>query len=92
MNVMSKQIRAMLRGMSNTSRLKSIRYAALLIDINEYLDVLHGEKAIYNNDEMELNKIFLESIPNGWVKKAYVQGFDCGTIDLRTYVNMFEHM
>ena len=47
MNVLYKQICAMRRGMSKTSKLKSIRYASLLIDINEYLAVLHGKKEIY---------------------------------------------
>ena len=31
-------------------------------------------------------------MPNGWYKQAYVQGFDCGFISFKKYVNMFERM
>ena len=40
---------------------------------------------------MELNEMFLNIIPNGWSKKAYVQGFYCDTLHLKS-VNMFEHV
>ena len=29
---------------------------------------------------MKLNKIILDSIPNVWITKVYVQWFDCDTI------------
>ena len=40
---------------------------------------------------MELNEIFLISVPNGWRKQAFIQDFYCKTITLK-YVNMFERM
>ena len=35
--------------------------------------------------------MFLNSIPNGWSKQAYVQGFGCEYITLK-YLNIFECM
>ena len=40
----------------------------------------------------ELNEILLNSIPNRWSKKAYVQGFDCESIYFKFFVNTFERM
>ena len=40
----------------------------------------------------ELNEIFLNSMPNSWSKKAYIQGFYCESINLKKSVNMFEIM
>ena len=31
-------------------------------------------------------------MPNRWSKQAYVQGFDCESIQLKNAVNIFEHM
>ena len=42
--------------------------------------------------DTELNKILLNSIPNGWIMQAYVQVFYCQCITFKTLVNMFERM
>ena len=41
---------------------------------------------------MELNEIMLNSIPNIWIKQAYVQVFDFESITIKAAVNMFEWM
>ena len=41
---------------------------------------LPGEKESDKIGETELNEIILNSIPNGWSKKVYGQGFDSETI------------
>ena len=43
-NLLSKQKRAMRRGMEKPRYLKVRRYAAQLIDLNEYLDLFPGDK------------------------------------------------
>ena len=40
----------------------------------------------------ELNEPTLNSMPNIWYRQAYVQGFDCESIDFKKYFNLFEHM
>ena len=40
----------------------------------------------------KLNEIILNSMPNGWSKQAFVQGFDLETITFLKSVNMFENM
>ena len=40
----------------------------------------------------ELNEILLNSMPNSWRKRDYVQGFDFEYINFKKAVNMFEHM
>ena len=44
-----------------------------------------------NIGDMELNKIFLNSIPNLWGKQAYVHGFGCKILILKS-INIFECM
>ena len=67
--------KVMRRGMSNPHELWVRRYAARLIDLNEYLFAFPGAKASDKIGETELNEILLISIPNGWSKQAYMQGF-----------------
>ena len=40
----------------------------------------------------QLNETLLNSLPNIWIKKAYVQGFECKSITFKTAVKMFECM
>ena len=78
--------------MENPLSLKVKRYAAHLIDLNEYLASFPG---VTTTDKMcvtELNESLSNMIPNSWSKKAYVQGFDCDDIYFEKAVNMFEHM
>ena len=51
-------------------------YAAPMIQLNEYLAALPEANESDKIGETEYNKIILDSIPNGWSKQAYVQGFD----------------
>ena len=68
------------------------RYVARLIGLIEYLVSFLGETLNDKIGVTELNEILLNSIPNSWSKHAYVQGFDCESITLKKYVNMFECM
>ena len=60
--------------------LKVRRYAARLIDFNEYLASFQGATMTDKIGITELNEILLNSMPHIFSKQAYVQGFDCGTI------------
>ena len=68
------------RRMRNTRKLKVRRYANFLIDINYYLADFSGEKSSDKTAETELNEILVNSMPNGCINQAYVQGFACETI------------
>ena len=82
----------MRHGMRNPHGLKVRRYAARLIDLNEYLALLPWEKLTYKIGVTELIEFFLNSMPNSWIRQAYVQGFDCKAITFEKDVNMFEPM
>ena len=66
------------------------RYAACIININEYLIAFPGAKTSEKIGDTELNEIVLNIMTNGWSKRAYVQGFDSGYITFKAYANMFE--
>ena len=70
----------MRRCMKNPRRLKVRRYAACLVDLNEYLASFPVATMADNMGVTELNEILLNIIPNNWSKQYYVQGFDCETI------------
>ena len=74
-DALSKQKRVMRRETSKPRGLKVRRYTDSLIDINEYLAVLHGEKVGEMFFMTELNQMFLNSMPNICSKQAHVQGF-----------------
>ena len=68
------------------------RYATCIIDLNDYLASFPGATL---NDKIGITKqkkILLNSMPNGWSRQAYVQGFDYESITFKKYVNMFERM
>ena len=52
-------------------------------DPNEYSVVVPRGKASDQIVKMWWNESLLNSIPNGWIKQAYVQGFDCETITFK---------
>ena len=64
----------------NRRELKVRCYSCCLIYPNEYLDALPGAKANENTSAIELNKILLKSITNGWSHEDYVHSFDCETV------------
>ena len=72
--------------------LRVICSADILINLNEYLDVLPREKVTDKCFMKKLNEILLNSIPNSWSQQAYVQVFDFEYTTLNKSVNMFERM
>ena len=82
----------MRRGMRKPRGLKVRRYSYCLIDLNEYLDSFPGENMPDKIGLTELNQNLLFSMPNGWSKQAYVQGFDCKYITFKKAVYIFERM
>ena len=48
-----------------------------MIDINEYLAVLPGEKASEKFVDIELDETLLNRIPNIWIRQSYMHGYDC---------------
>ena len=72
--------------------LKARRYAACLIDLNEYLDYLPGDTLSDKIGKTELYEFLLNCMPNSWSKQAYVKVLDCEYISFKKYVNMFELM
>ena len=73
----------MRRCMKNPRIVKVRRYAARLIDLNEYLSSFPGATMADKMGVSELNKKLSNSMPNSWSKQAYVQGFDCETISFK---------
>ena len=90
-NELSKQKSAMKHGTRNPCELKAISYAVYLIDLNDYLDNIQGEKASDKIGDTEINKIILNILQSVWSKQEYMQGFYCETIT-KKYVNRFERM
>ena len=76
--------------MRNPLGLKLRHYTAYMIKLNQYLAVLPGEKAIDKCFEMEFNDILLNRMPNIWIRKEYMQGFDCEPIAFKISINMFK--
>ena len=74
---MLKKNRVMICGMRKPRGLKVRFYAACLIDLNDYLDLFHGENLTDKIGMTELNEILLNSMPNSWINQAYVHVFDC---------------
>ena len=67
----------MRRGMKKSRALTVKRFAARLININEYLASFPGATLNDKNGVTKLKEILLKSIPNSWSKQAYIKGFDC---------------
>ena len=82
-NALSNQKCAMLLGTRNPHKLKVRRYADYMIELNEYLSYFPGSKSSEKIGDTKLNEILLNSIPNGRIKQAYVQGFCCESIALK---------
>ena len=91
-NSLLKQKRAMRRCMKNARSLKLRRYAACLVDLNEYLASFLGATMADKMVITELNKFLLNSMPDRSSKQVYVQGFDCGNIYFKRSVKMSECM
>ena len=82
----------MFHGTRNPCKLKVGCYAACVIKLNEYLAIFTGSKASNKIRETELNKIPLHSMPIGWSRQVYVQGFYFEAVVFKHNINMFEHM
>ena len=79
-NFLSQQKCTMWRGMKKTRSLTVRCYATQLIDLNEYSESFPGATLNDKIGVTELNEILLNSMPNSWSNKSYVQGFDCESI------------
>ena len=66
--------------MSNLRKLKVRCYTARMFNINKYVSVLPQGKIIEKVCRIEFNEVMLNSIPNLWSKKDYVQGFNWETM------------
>ena len=82
----------MCRAMKKPCSLRLRRYAARLIDLNEYLASLPVATLADKIGVTELNEVLINSTPNSWYKQAYVQGFYCKPILFTKAVNMFERI
>ena len=56
---------------------------AYLIDPNDYLDTFLGAKGSGKICQMDLNKILLNRMRNGWSKQDYMQDFYCEIITFK---------
>ena len=91
-NYLSKQKRAMRRGMNKPHSIIIKHYGELLIDLNEYLASFPGATFTDKISVTELNEILLIGMHNNWSKKAYVKVFYCESITFKRAVNVFDHM
>ena len=57
-----------------------MRYAARLIDLNDYLASFTVNTMAYKIGVTEINEILLNNMPMSWYKQACVQGFYCESI------------
>ena len=79
----------MRRGREKRRSLTARRYAAYLIDLKEYLASFPGETFTDKIGVTKLNEILPNNFPNSWSKQAYVQGFDCESINLKSILICF---
>ena len=80
MNALYRLKREMLRRMRNPDKIKVIRYAYCMNELNEYSYAFLGLKVSDNIGEMVLNEIILNRMPNVRTKRAYVQVVDCKSV------------
>ena len=74
-NALYKKNHATERGMRKSHKLKVSCYAVIMGELNGYLDIFPGSKASDIFRETELNEIIPHSMPNGWIRQAYVKRF-----------------
>ena len=68
------------------------RFTERLSEINNFNSLFHGLDATKNMPSEELDEILLHAVPNGWSKKAYLQGWDFDMKTFRETCEMFERM
>ena len=68
------------------------RYAARLIDLNEYLASFTVATMDDKIGVTKLNEILLNIMPKSCSKKSYVQVFYCEILSFKKSLNMFDHM
>ena len=68
--------------MSKRQELKNRQYTTCLSSLMNTCISLREERQA-KKCNMELNKIILSNITNGWSKKVYVKGFDCEKITFK---------
>ena len=64
-------------------------FTTRLTKINEYIPLLPGLGLLKKTNIDKFNKIILHVIPNGWVKKYYIQGIDIKLKSLKTTTEYF---
>ena len=78
---------AMHCGMRKLHDLKVRCYSAHTVETNNYLYIFSRVKGKWKNRETESNKIPLHSIPNGWIRQAYVQGLDFEDVNFKQAID-----
>ena len=82
----------MRRGIKKLRSLNVRRYAAPLIDLNDYLASFPVATLTDKIEVTKLNEILLNSMPTIWSKQAFIQGFYFGSFTFKNSVNMFQRM
>ena len=52
------------------------RFTERKIELDNYLPLFPGSRTSKKIPPKELNNILLHTVPNGWTKQAYLQGWD----------------
>ena len=76
-NTLPKKKHVMWRVMRKQHSLKVRLHNSIVINLNEYLDVLSGENISDKCFVTNTNENVLDSMPNIWSKQEYVKVFDC---------------
>ena len=88
-SALSKKNHALRHGMRNPIKLKIRRYAAHLIELNEYLNIFPGSNMNNKIGGTELNEILLHNVSHGWGDQDFRWGFDFKYVPLKKATNMF---
>ena len=74
-NAPSKQKHTVRRTMSKPWDLLFKRFAAWLMELNDYLPIFPELSDTNKIPPKEINKIILHAVPHGWAKQYYLQGW-----------------
>ena len=91
-NLLSNKKGSMQCGMRRPKRLKVRGYTARLNGLNKLFALFLWENLNKTIGVMELIEVLSISMPNIWSKQAYLKIFDCESITLNDFDNMFECM
>ena len=91
-NLLSNQKFATRRAIRKPQSMTFNRFAARLIEMNNFLPLFPGLDVSRKMEPEERNEILLHAVTNAWAKQSYLQGWD---FELKTYKEtfaMFERM